>query len=196
MALDSRHWSRPYDSSPDGEIPYTLGNKKIRGDHEYSRSCYQIKRNPQYMYSVHLVLASLDPHTVAQPLADPLWRDSVSTEFNNFLRTNPLNSYLQSPEQNFVGCKWLFRTKFLPDGTIDKLVAKGFLQRPGIDFHETFSHVVKAPTIRIIISVGTTRDWSLRQLDINNAFLQGSLKKMSICNKLCGQGSPGLCEEP
>lgn len=138
-----------------------------------------IKTNPKYMYSAHLVLASLDPHTISQALSNPLWRDSVSAEFNSFICTDTFELVPPSTEQNVVGCRWLFQTKFLPDGTVDKhksrLVAKGYTQRPGIDFHETFSPVVKAPTICIIISVATTWDWPLRQLDINNAFLQGTL---------------------
>ncbi|KAL5738223.1 hypothetical protein ACOSP7_030984 [Xanthoceras sorbifolium] len=53
---------------------------------------------------------------------------------------------------NVVGCKWIFKTKYNPNGTILKhkarLVAKGFSQTAGLDFHGTFSPVVKASTIR------------------------------------------------
>ena len=54
-------------------------------------------------------------------------------------------------KQNVVSHKWIFRTKFLPDGSIDKykarLVAKGFHQYPGVDYHNTFSPFVKPTTI-------------------------------------------------
>lgn len=57
------------------------------------------------------------------------------------------------------------------------MVAKGFNQIPGIDFHETFSPVVKAPTIRIILALAVANDWPVHQLDINNAFLYGHLEE-------------------
>ena len=54
-------------------------------------------------------------------------------------------------------------------------VAKGFHQRLGIDFADTFSPVVKPTTIRILLHLAATYGWVLRQLDVNNAILQGTL---------------------
>ncbi|KAG8490495.1 hypothetical protein CXB51_013610 [Gossypium anomalum] len=78
-----------------------------------------------------------------------------------------------------IGCKWLFKVKKNPDGTIDRrkarLVAKGCSQVLGCDFKETFSPVVKPATIQAILSIALTRGWSLRQVDVNNAFLNSDL---------------------
>jgi hypothetical protein len=57
------------------------------------------------------------------------------------------------------------------------LVAKGFKQRYGIDYEDTFSHVVKAATIRIVLAISVSRGWCLRQLDIKNAFLHDVLEE-------------------
>jgi hypothetical protein len=56
------------------------------------------------------------------------------------------------------------------NGSIDmykaRLVAKGFKQRYNIDSEDTFSPVVKAATIHVVLSIAISRGWSLRQLDV------------------------------
>jgi histone deacetylase 1/2 len=80
-----------------------------------------------------------------------------------------------------IDCKWVYRVKRKADGTIDRynacLVAKGFKQRYVIDYEDTFTPVVKIATIRIVLSIVVSRGWSLRQLDVKNAFLHGVLEE-------------------
>ena len=54
-------------------------------------------------------------------------------------------------------------------------MAKGFLQEPGRDYFDTFSPVTKPATIRIVLCVALSNNWPLRQLDVNNVFLHGTL---------------------
>lgn len=56
-----------------------------------------------------------------------------------------------------------------------RLVAKGFSQHAGIDFSDIFSPVVKATTIRTVLTIAVMKGWLLRQVDVNNAFLNGVL---------------------
>lgn len=78
-----------------------------------------------------------------------------------------------------IGVRWIFRTKLNSDGSISKhkarLVVKGYAQDAGIDFKETFAHVARFDTIRLLISLAAQKGWYLYQLDVKSAFLNGYL---------------------
>lgn len=80
-----------------------------------------------------------------------------------------------------ISCKWVYKVKYSSDGTISRLkarvVANGFHQTPSIDFSKTFSPVVKAQIIRIIMNVVVTNEWDLMQVDVNNAFLNDNINE-------------------
>jgi hypothetical protein len=83
--------------------------------------------------------------------------------------------------ENIIDCKWVYKIKRKVDGSINRykarLAAKGFKQRYVIDYEDTFSPVVKVATIHLVLSIVVSRRWSLRQLDIQNAFLHGVLEE-------------------
>jgi len=56
-----------------------------------------------------------------------------------------------------------------------RLVAKGFHQQPGIDYGETYSLVIKPTTVWIVLSPALSAGWAIRQIDVNNAFLHGTI---------------------
>ena len=105
----------------------------------------------------------------------------MAVEFNALVANGTRTLVPFSPSQNVVGNQWVFRVKRKANGTVDKfkarLVAKGFHQRPGVDFKETFSPVIKPTTIRTVLCIALSLGWPLKQLDVNNAFLQGHLIK-------------------
>jgi hypothetical protein len=133
----------------------------------------------------------LEPASVSEALSDSNWRTAMSSELTALLSHNTWLLVPPPPQCNIVGCKWVFRVKRHADGSVDRfkarLVAKGFHQRPGLDYKETFSPVVKPVTIRAVLTIAIMQGWSLRQLDVNNAFLHGHLTE-----KVYMQQPPGF----
>lgn len=76
---------------------------------------------------------------------------------------------------NIIGCKWVYKIKKHADGSIERykarLVAKGAKQRRGCRLSlRPFSPVVRPTTIRVVLALAITYGWSIRQLDVQNAF--------------------------
>lgn len=80
---------------------------------------------------------------------------------------------------NVINSLWLYKLKHDADGNPtrhkSRLVANGKRQEEGIDFDETFSPVVKPATIRMVLNLALNRGWEMKQLDVKNAFLHGSI---------------------
>lgn len=79
-----------------------------------------------------------------------------------------------------IGLKWVFKIKRSSDGSINKfkawLVAKGYVQRHGIDFDEVFPPIARIETIRLLVNLAATNGWEVHHLDVKTSFLHGELK--------------------
>jgi histone deacetylase 1/2 len=105
----------------------------------------------------------------------------MELEYQALLRNETWTLVPPPPRVNVIDSKWVFKVKKHADGSIERykarLVARGFRQRYGLDYEDTFSPVIKPTTIRLLLSVAVTRGWSMRQLDVQNAFLHGVLEE-------------------
>lgn len=123
----------------------------------------------------------IEPPNVKEALKSPIWVQVMKEEYNA-LMANSIWS-LEEPPSNkkVVGCKWIYKIKRNSDGTVARykarLVTQCFHQQADLDYTETFSPVVKPTTIRVLFTLALMHSWSLRQVDINNAFLHGILNE-------------------
>ena len=124
------------------------------------------------------------PTTIAEAFASPDaddWKEAVHNEMDSILS----NGTWELSERPYgckpVGCKWVFKKKLRPDGTIEKykarLVAKGYTQREGEDYFDTYSPVARLTTIRVLLSLAASYGLIVHQMDVKTAFLNGELEE-------------------
>ncbi|RVX03987.1 Retrovirus-related Pol polyprotein from transposon RE1 [Vitis vinifera] len=164
-------------SSPQGQ------HTDNKGTHMITRS--KLKNDPNLKFQMVTFAATRsdisEPKTYCTTLKIPHWLKAMQEEIKALIQNRTWDLVPRPPTANIVGSKWVFKTKLKEDGTIygykARLVAQGFSQIPGLDFGETFSPVIKHTTIRLILSLAVTLGWTMRQLDVKNAFLHGFLKE-------------------
>ena len=103
-------------------------------------------------------------------MADKNWKEAMDAEYTALIKNKTWHLVPPETGKNIIDCKWVYKIKQQSDGSIDRykahLVAKGFKQQYGIDYEDIFSPVVKAATIRLVLSIAVSYGWNLRQLDV------------------------------
>ena len=107
------------------------------------------------------------------------WLDTMEEELKS-MDHNEVWDLVELPEGcKRVGCKWVFKTKRDSNGNIERhkarLFAKGFTQKDGVDFKETFSPISKKDSFRIIMEMVAHYDLELHQMGVKTGFLNGNL---------------------
>ncbi|BBN68596.1 transposable element gene [Prunus dulcis] len=123
-----------------------------------------------------------DPTTYKEAVMSvdaPFWKEAINDEFQSIIQNNTWMLTNLPAGNKAIGCKWVFRKKLKPDGSIDKykarLVAKGFTQKKGIDYFDTYSPVSRITTIRTLIALAYVHNLVIHQMDVKTAFLNGDL---------------------
>jgi transposase InsO family protein len=107
------------------------------------------------------------------------WKAAIQDEISSLLENNTWSVVDLPPGRSTIKSKWVFKLKHDSQGQIARfkarLVAKGYSQKEGIDYHETFSPVVKFSSLRLLLALAAKHDWEIEQVDFTTAFLNGNL---------------------
>nr|GEW38913.1 ribonuclease H-like domain-containing protein [Tanacetum cinerariifolium] len=139
-----------------------------------TRFCVGTNR-PTKRLNLHVSSVSPLPKSYCDAFSDPNWQNAMRDEYHALIKNKTQTLVPRPPNTNIMCCMWLFRHKYLADGTLSRykarLVVNGSTQLEWVDSDETFSPVVKPGTIRTVLS--------LLLLDIDRFI--NSIRNMPVC---------------
>ena len=108
------------------------------------------------------------------------WRQATQDEYDALMKNETWELVPRPPGRKVTRCKWVFKLKRGGDGEVTRykarLVAQGFTQQYGIDYHETWAPTMSPVSMRSILAIGNAKGWErLKQGDVPNAYLKAKL---------------------
>jgi hypothetical protein len=102
-----------------------------------------------------------EPTSLDEALGDPNWKKAMQEEIAALHKNRIWHLVPAFKGANIIDCRWVFKVKRKADGSIERykgrLVAKGYKQRYGIDYEDTFSPIVKIATVRLVLSIAVSK---------------------------------------
>ena len=125
-----------------------------------------------------------EPQSVEEALKSEFseqWKRAADSEYQSLLENETWELMKLPSGRKPVGCRWVFKSKCGKDGKIERyktqLVAKGYTQRYGEDYDETYSPVVRHSSVRALLAYAVQNEMMIHQMDVITAFLNGSLEE-------------------
>jgi hypothetical protein len=122
-----------------------------------------------------------EPRSASEALASVHWRQPMKEEYQALTQNKTWELVSLPAGRAVISGKWCFKAKTDASGAVQRYkaryVARGFTQRPGIDYTETTSPVVSLTSLRAVLATAAHDDMEIKQLDVDSAFLYGHLEE-------------------
>jgi hypothetical protein len=122
-----------------------------------------------------------EPTTFGEAIQKGQWKKAMMKEHQSIMKNEVWEIVPRPKEKSVVTSKWVYKIKHAADGSVDKykarFMARGFSQKEGEDYDETFSPVARYTSIRAIISIAASMGWNLHQMDVKTTFLNGAIEE-------------------
>ena len=122
-----------------------------------------------------------EPSSYEEAAGQSVWRDAMMEEYQSIMKNDVWDVVPRPKGKSVVTSKWIYKIKHAADGSVEKykarFVTRGFSQKEGIDYEETFAPVARYTSIQAIISLAFVMGWKLHQMDMKTAFLNGVIEE-------------------
>ncbi|PNX70746.1 hypothetical protein L195_g057702, partial [Trifolium pratense] len=116
------------------------------------------------------MLADTEPLDVKSALKSKVWLEAMIDELKSIEKNKTWDLCKLPLDKRAIDVKWVYKVKQNPEGQVikykERLVAKDFLQKQGLDYDEMFSPMARHETIRLVIALACSRRWPLFHLDV------------------------------
>nr|GEW92944.1 hypothetical protein [Tanacetum cinerariifolium] len=141
-----------------------------------------------------LTVSRTEPKNIKEAMADSAWIESMQEELHQFDRLDVWELVDKPLCTNVINFKWLWKNKHDEENTVirnkSRLVAKGYAQKEGVDFEESFAPVARLEAVRLFIAYAAHKSFTIYQMDVKTAFLYGPLKEEVYVNQPDGFVDP------
>ncbi|GJW12412.1 retrovirus-related pol polyprotein from transposon TNT 1-94 [Tanacetum coccineum] len=141
-----------------------------------------------------LTVSQTEPKNIKEAMADSAWIEAKKEELHQFDRLDVWKLVDKPLCKNVINLKWLWNNKRDEENTMirnkARHVAKGYAQKEGIDFEESFAPVDRLEVVRLFIAYAAHKSFTVYQMDVKTTFLYGPLKEEVYVNQLDGFVNP------
>ncbi|KPJ16606.1 Retrovirus-related Pol polyprotein from transposon TNT 1-94 [Papilio machaon] len=124
-----------------------------------------------------------EPINVREALAGTdslLWHEAIKEELDALHKNQTWQLVKREPDQNVIDSKWVLKVKTEAGNKKRykaRLVARGFKQRGGVDYFETYSPVIRHSSLRLLLAMAAENKLKIDQMDVKTAFLNGYMEE-------------------
>nr|GFB57420.1 retrovirus-related Pol polyprotein from transposon TNT 1-94 [Tanacetum cinerariifolium] len=141
-----------------------------------------------------LTVSRTEPKNIKEAMADSARIESMQEELHQFDRLDVWELVDKPLCINVINLKWLWKNKRDEENTVirnkSRLVAKGYAQKEGVDFEESFTPIARLEAVRLFIEYAAYKSFTIYQMDVKTAFLYGPLKEEVYVNQPDGFVDP------
>nr|GEV24491.1 retrovirus-related Pol polyprotein from transposon TNT 1-94 [Tanacetum cinerariifolium] len=176
------HWTK------DHPLEQVIGNPS-----QSVRTRRQLESDAE-MCMFALTMSQTEPKNIKDAMADSAWIESMQEELHQFDRLDVWELVDRPLCTNVINLKWLWKNKRDEENTVicnkSRLVAKGYAQKEGVDFEDSFAPVARLEPVRLFIVYAGHKSFTVYQMDVKTTFLYGPLKEEVYVNQPDGFVDP------